>query len=84
MMERLTTREREVLHWVLAGKSDWEIASILDLSSKTINFHVQNAKRKLGTQSRLQAIVVAVRYGLVPFPSTLELPHWGGRCVAAE
>ena len=64
----LTTRETDALTWVAAGKSDAEIAGIMDLSRKTINFHIENAKRKLGYTSRVTAIAAALRDGLIPFP----------------
>jgi DNA-binding CsgD family transcriptional regulator len=61
---RMTARESEVLAWVAAGKSDWAIGRILNISDKTVNFHVENAKRKLGAVTRLQAVVLAMRNGL--------------------
>jgi LuxR family transcriptional regulator, transcriptional regulator of spore coat protein len=68
MRALLTERELDTLKWVLAGKTDWEIATILDVSRKTVNFHIENAKRKLGQSSRITAIAVALRDGLLPYP----------------
>ena len=62
---RMTARESEVLGWVAAGKSDWAIGQILHISGKTVNFHVENAKRKLGVGTRLQAVLEAVRCGII-------------------
>ena len=62
---RVTARESEVLAWVAAGKSDWAIGRILNISGKTVNFHVENAKRKLGVGTRLQAVVAALRAGII-------------------
>jgi DNA-binding CsgD family transcriptional regulator len=62
---RVTPRESEVLAWVAAGKSDWAIGRILNISRKTVNFHVENAKRKLGVGTRIQAVIVALRTGLI-------------------
>lgn len=59
----LTPREIEVLNWVAAGKSDWQIGQILQISAKTVNYHVENLKRKYGVASRTQAIVSALRDG---------------------
>jgi DNA-binding CsgD family transcriptional regulator len=59
----VTPRETEILSWVAAGKSDWAIGQILRISGKTVNFHVENAKRKLGVGTRVQAAVVAMRCG---------------------
>jgi DNA-binding CsgD family transcriptional regulator len=62
---RMTARESEVLAWVAAGKSDWAIGQILNISGKTVNFHVENAKRKLGAGTRVQAVIAAMRVGLI-------------------
>ena len=59
----LTERELECLRWAAAGKSDWEIGQILLISSKTVNYHIENAKRKFGVATRVQAIVSALRIG---------------------
>jgi DNA-binding CsgD family transcriptional regulator len=59
----MTARESEVLAWVAAGKSDWAIGRILNISGKTVNFHVENAKRKLGVGTRVQAVLAAMRGG---------------------
>ncbi len=58
--ELLTAREIEVLHWIARGKSDWEIGEILQISAKTVNFHVENSKRKFGVPTRIQAVVLAI------------------------
>jgi DNA-binding CsgD family transcriptional regulator len=68
---RLTQREIDILNWVTAGKTDWEIAAIMNLSHKTVNFHIEKAKRKIGFSNRIAAIAVALRDGLIPFPSEL-------------
>jgi len=60
---RVTLREGEVLSWVAAGKSDWAIARILKISDKTVNFHVENAKRKFSVGTRVQAVLAAMRNG---------------------
>jgi DNA-binding CsgD family transcriptional regulator len=62
---RVTARESEILAWVAAGKSDWAIGRILNISGKTVNFHVENAKRKLGVGTRLQAVIAAMRAGII-------------------
>jgi DNA-binding CsgD family transcriptional regulator len=59
----LTGREREILQWIAAGKSDWQVGQILSISQKTVNYHVENAKRKYGVATRIQAIVEALRDG---------------------
>jgi len=62
---RVSRRESQVLRWVAAGKTDWAIGRILRISEKTVNFHVENAKRKLGVGTRIQAVVAAMRAGLI-------------------
>jgi LuxR family quorum sensing-dependent transcriptional regulator len=57
----LTTREREVMQWVAAGKTSWEIGVILDISEATANKHTLSASRKLGAVNRTQAVVNALR-----------------------
>lgn len=59
----LTPREFECLKWVAEGKSDWEIGQILSISAKTVNYHIENAKRKFGVATRVQAVVAALRAG---------------------
>ncbi len=62
----LTTREIEVLRWIAHGKSDWQIGQILNISDKTVNFHVENMKRKCGVATRIQVVVKAVHEGKIP------------------
>jgi DNA-binding CsgD family transcriptional regulator len=61
----LSAREREVLGWVAKGKCDSEIAIILGMSERTARFHVANAKAKLDTPSRVQAVTKALELGLL-------------------
>ena len=62
---RLSPREREVLLWTAKGKTGWEIAQILHLAERTVTFHIENAKIKLGAASRTQAVVTALSLGLI-------------------
>jgi len=48
---------------IAAGKSDWQIGQILSISNKTVNYHVENVKRKFGVATRIQAVVAAMRQG---------------------
>jgi len=65
LIEPLTPREREVLHLLLDGASNREIAQHLVLSVNTVKKHVLNLCGKLGVQSRAQAIVKARRLHLL-------------------
>lgn len=62
----LTPREMECLYWASAGKTSWEISHILTCSERTIDFHLLNARRKLGSVSRQQAVGAAAACWLVP------------------
>jgi len=59
----LTARERECLTWVACGKTDGEIAIIIDRSAETARFHVRNAVTKLDAASRSHAVAKAMRRG---------------------
>jgi DNA-binding NarL/FixJ family response regulator len=48
---RLSAREREVLHLIAEGRSSKEIAAILSISVKTVSFHRENIKQKLGVRT---------------------------------
>ena len=63
--ERLTPREREVLQALAEGSSDREIARRLHVGEGTVHSHVTNILSKLEVSSRLQALVFAVRHGVV-------------------
>jgi DNA-binding CsgD family transcriptional regulator len=60
---RLTGREIECLHWVLEGKTNWEIGTITGVTARTVQFHLGNAARKLGVTNRVQAAVSALIRG---------------------
>jgi DNA-binding CsgD family transcriptional regulator len=62
---QLTTREIECLHWCARGKTNVEIATILAISRHTVNSHIENAKRKLGVATRVQAAAIAHQLGLL-------------------
>jgi LuxR family transcriptional regulator of spore coat protein len=62
-MERLTERELTCLSWAASGKTSWEVGVIMDLSERTINFHISNACKKLGVYGRQAAITAAMQAG---------------------
>lgn len=64
-IEQLTTREREVLALVGAGRSNHEIATHLVLSPLTAKTHVSRIMGKLGARDRAQLVVTAYEAGLV-------------------
>jgi len=56
----LTGREREVLDWLGAGKTDKDIAAILAISPRTVQKHLQRIYEKLGVETRTAAVMRAV------------------------
>jgi DNA-binding NarL/FixJ family response regulator len=63
--EQLTPREAEVLAALAEGLSDKEIAERLYIGTETVRTHMAKILDKLGVHSRLQAVLFAVRHGLV-------------------
>jgi DNA-binding CsgD family transcriptional regulator len=61
----LSDREIEALTWVARGKTSAEIARILNLSKRTIDFHIDNAREKLGAVTRIQAVIKAAQGRLI-------------------
>jgi DNA-binding CsgD family transcriptional regulator len=69
VLASLTSREREVLRLIAAGRSNREIASVLFITPKTASVHVSNILGKLGAASRTEAAAIAHREGLVGQPA---------------
>ncbi len=61
----LSDRESEILTWIARGKTSAEIASILGLTKRTIDFHADSARTKLGVATRTEAAVKAVAEKLI-------------------
>src|SRR3974390_1484918 len=61
----LIDREVETLTWVARGKTSTEIAQILSLPKRTVDFHIDNARAKLGAATRTEAVVKAADGGLI-------------------
>ncbi len=62
--ELLTGREREVMRWLAAGKTDRDIADILAISHRTVHKHLQNVYAKLGVETRTAAAMRALQTSL--------------------
>lgn len=54
----LTNREMEIIELVSQGLPNKEIASVLNVNFRTVEFHVSNILRKLGVRTRLEAILI--------------------------
>ncbi len=65
LVARLTPRELEVLQSLADGKSTDEIAQALFISPRTVRSHVKNVLAKLGVHSKLEAVTMALRYGVI-------------------
>jgi DNA-binding NarL/FixJ family response regulator len=61
----LTSRERQVLRLLIQGASNKDMAKRLDIRSNTVRTHVQNLLAKLRVHTRLEAVTLAIRGGLL-------------------
>ena len=61
----LTKREKECLYWASEGTTGYDTAEILDISERTVIFHMQNAISKLNAKNRTHAVVIAISRGLI-------------------
>jgi DNA-binding CsgD family transcriptional regulator len=61
----LSQKEVECLTWVSLGKTASESGMILGKSSRTVEFHINNAVRKLGVVNKIHAVAIAIRMGLI-------------------
>ena len=61
----LTPRELEALRWTMDGKTAWEVGSILGIAERTAVLHLNNAMHKLGCINKHQAVLKALRLGLI-------------------
>jgi DNA-binding CsgD family transcriptional regulator len=61
----LTEREKQCLLWAAEGKTSWEISQILNITERTVVFHMANAAEKVGAVNRRQAVARAITMGLI-------------------
>jgi DNA-binding CsgD family transcriptional regulator len=61
----LTQRERSCLQWAARGKSASDTAEIISVSRRTVVFHTENAKRKLGVATVQQAVARGLMYDII-------------------
>lgn len=57
----LTKRESQVLYWLSFGKTNWEIAQILEMSPRTVNKHLEQVYKKLDVDNRTTAASISIR-----------------------
>jgi DNA-binding NarL/FixJ family response regulator len=68
LLARLTLRELEVLQSLVEGKSTAQVAQSLFISPRTVRSHVKSILSKLSVHSKLEAVTMALRYGVIQFP----------------
>lgn len=61
----LSAREREVLQWIAAGKSQQDVGDILSISPRTVEVHLRSSREKLGALTTVQAVGRAIGLGLI-------------------
>ncbi|MDO8588910.1 MAG: helix-turn-helix transcriptional regulator [Armatimonadota bacterium] len=66
-LSRLTEREREILRLIFSGKCSSEVASMMHVSKRTVDFHLARAYAKIGAANRYQAFKKAMDLGLLDF-----------------
>lgn len=62
---KLSAREIEVLRWTAEGKTSSEVAQLINISERTVNFHISNAIVKLGASNKTSAAIRAAVLGLL-------------------
>lgn len=62
---KLSPRELEALRWTMEGKTAWEVGGILGISERTAVLHINNAMHKLDATNKHQAVLKALRLGLI-------------------
>ncbi|WP_414551457.1 response regulator [Anabaena sp. CCY 0017] len=62
---QLSKRELEVIQLITTGKSNQEIGAVLQISEGTVKYHVNNIYSKLGVSDRIQAVITALKRGIV-------------------
>lgn len=61
----LTARQREALTHCAHGKSDWDISALMGISQSTAHGYIEDAKKRLGVKTRIQAVIVAMQRGWI-------------------
>ena len=64
-VEALTVRELEILRWLAQGLTNADIAKKANVAEGTVRSHISNLINKLGLENRAQAVIYAIRTGLI-------------------
>lgn len=62
---KLTPRELDCLRWTMEGKTAWEVGTILGIAERTAVLHLNNGMHKLSCTNKHQAVLKALRLGLL-------------------
>lgn len=65
MIDKLSSREIEMLACVAKGHTNSEIGALLGIAAETVKAHLRNASSKLGANNRTEAVMIAMRRGLL-------------------
>lgn len=65
MHPSLSSREKEILQWVAAGKSQQDVADILSISNRTVEVHLRSSRSKLSALTTAQAVGRAIGLGMI-------------------
>lgn len=63
--ETLTKREKDVLNFVAAGKTNWEVSKIYGISEHSVAQHMKNISRKMNAANRAHAVTLAIKSGQI-------------------
>lgn len=63
--EALSERQKQILRWINEGKTNWEIAQILEMTEKNVKYHVEQIFGKLQVRNRTQAVAKAMLLGIL-------------------
>jgi LuxR family quorum sensing-dependent transcriptional regulator len=63
--DKLTKRETEILNFVAAGKTNWEVSKILKISEHSVAQHMKNIARKMNAANRAHAVTLAIKSGQI-------------------
>ena len=61
----LNAREKEILNWVMQGKSTWDIAMIINIGEATVKYHIDKIMKKLSAVNRTHAVAIAMQNELL-------------------
>jgi DNA-binding NarL/FixJ family response regulator len=71
--ETLTLRDREILSLLANGMSARKIAGKLPISERTVEWHIDRTMKRLGARNRIQAVVIAIRDGVIPISGAVVI-----------